>query len=425
VFAKKQPKNLFRLLLISSALGFPTAGLHADWPQILGSHRDAIAVNESLLETWPEEGPQQLWSRDVGEGYAGPAVKDGRVIVFHALGREQLVEALDAATGKLIWKRTLPLNYTGGGPDPDRGPKCVPLIDGDRIFLFDAGGFLYCLNFADGDGIWKRDLSNEFKAPLGYFGAGSTPIIVSGKLLVNVGGDDAAVVAFDPTNGETLWKSFDDRASYSSPTVMTIGDQTIAVFVTRLHLIGLLPDDGKVLFELPFGQRGPTVNGAMPVIVDDHIFINAAYNIGGRWIQISKTGDEFDAKVEWSNVASFSSQYSTPVYYDGFLYGTAGREDENSGSFRCVQAGTGEVKWKTKTFPLGHAILVGDKLLVLDCFGSLHLIKATPEKFDRVAKALVVKGKSRALPALADGRLYFRSNGPQGKLICLQVGEIK
>ena len=288
MFNENRLKNLLPLFLMLGACGFPNVNLRADWPQILGSNRDAIAVNETLLDTWPDDGPKQLWSHDVGEGYAGPAVKDGRLIVFHTVGREQLVEALDAATGEPIWKTSLPLNYRGGGPDPDRGAKCVPLIHEDRVYLFDAGGFLYCLDLSDGQEIWNRDTSKDFKAPLGYFGAGSTPIIVAGKLLLNVGGDEAAVVAFDPATGKTLWQSYDDRASYSSPTVMKIGDQTVAVFVTRLHCLGLNPDDGKVLFELPFGQRGPTVNGAMPVIVDDHVFINSAYNIGGRWVGVSE-----------------------------------------------------------------------------------------------------------------------------------------
>lgn len=395
----------------------------ADWPQILGPNRDGIAKDETLLSQWPEDGPREVWTYDIGEGYAGPAIKDGRLIIFHTVGQEQFAEALDARTGKPIWKQTMPAKYKGGGIDPDRGSKCVPLIHNQKVYLFDAAGFLRCLDLENGNQVWMRDLVTDFKCPFGYFGTGSTPIVVDEKLLLNVGGRKWAVVAFDLETGKTLWQAFNDRASYSSPNVMTVGEQTIAVFISRMHLIGLNPVDGEVLFSLPFGRRGATVNGAMPVIVDDHIFVNSAYNIGARWVGVSKEKDKFSANVEWSNDTSFSSQYSTPVFYKGYLYGTAGREDQQTGSFRCVKADTGDVEWEQKSFPVGHVILVGDKLIAIDCLGGLHLIEATPEKFNQLATAQVVPGKARSLPALSDGKLYLRSNGSKAKLYCFQVGD--
>ena len=364
-------------------------------------------------------GPAVVWRHEVGEGYAGPAVADGKVIVFHRVKSVQIAEALDAKTGKAIWKTELPASYQGGGIDSDRGSKCVPLVHRDKIYLLGPAGNLFCLTLADGKEIWRRNLAEDFSSPAGFFGFGSTPIVIDEKLLLNVGGDDAGIVAFDLNTGKTIWQAVDDRASYSSPIEIRLGDRTLAVFITRLNLIGLNPADGKVLFTMPFGKRGATVNGANPVFVDDHLFVTSAYNVGARWIELNNEPAGVKTSVTWSNDESFSSQYSTPVFADGFFYGTCGREDFGNGEFRCLNAETGKVQWSEK-MPVGHTILAGENMLVLDCTGELHLVQVNSQKFDRLATAKVFKTKSRSLPALADGLLYIRSNGPQGELLCLE-----
>ena len=184
-----------------------------DWPQINGPNRNGIAVNETLQTRWPAEGLKQVWSHAVGQGNAGPVVADGKLIVFHRPGKTYLVEALDPETGKQIWKKELPAQYTGG-MDGDLGPKCVPLIDDGHIYLLGAGGNLFCLKFNDGSIVWQKNVLQEYKCQPGYFGVGSTPIVADGKLILNAGGRNAAIVAFDAKTGAEAWKSFDDQASY-------------------------------------------------------------------------------------------------------------------------------------------------------------------------------------------------------------------
>src|SRR5262249_12570199 len=154
----------------------------------------------------------------------------------------------------------------------DDGPRCTPVIHGDSVFLLGPGGELACVAFETGKQIWHRQVYQEFKAPDGYFGAGSSPIVESEKLLLNVGGaGGAGLVAFSLTDGKTLWKATDEAASYSSPVATTIEGVRHLIFVTRLNVVSVDPANGEVRFRFPFGARGPTVNAANPLVLGDHV----------------------------------------------------------------------------------------------------------------------------------------------------------
>ena len=400
-------------------------GANADWPQINGPNRNGVAVNESLLTRWPENGLKTIWTHEVGDGNAGPVVVGDMLIVFHRPGKKYRVDALNCQTGEPIWKTDLEADYNGG-MDGDRGPKCVPLVHEERVFLYGAGGILFCLDLGTGDLIWKKNLRKTFRSRDGFFGVGATPIVVGNRLIVNAGGREASLVALDPASGDLEWKSFADDASYSSPIEIEIGGRPIAVFVTRLNLIGVDPQDGKVVFQTQFGKSGSTVNAAMPVAAKldgkSHLFVTAAYGVGSRWFKIDPEGLE----TVWSNDTSLSSQYSTPVYYRDQLFGTAGREDYQNGSFRCIDAKNGNVLWKRDSFPVGHSILVNDRILVLDFKGGFHVIQANADKFVQDYQTKLFNEPARSMPALSNGFFYARSNSGRNqtaKLICVEVGQ--
>ncbi len=418
----RSPILLVAMMLVLS-LPISSTVFAKDWPQINGPNRDGTAPGEKLLENWPSGGLKKIWAHPVGQGYSGPVVSGDTVIVFHRPGTQYLVEALNAKTGSLIWKQELPSEYRGGGPDGDTGPKAVPLVHDGLVYLFGTGGNLFCLDLVDGKKVWEKNVLQIYQGPTGYFGSGSSPVVIDGKLMVNVGGKQGtqtAVVAFDPKTGDELWKSFDDRASYSSPIEMIVGGKTVAVFITRLNLIGLDPANGEVLFQTQFGARGPTVNGAMPVKIGEYLFINSAYGVGAKWINL--VGGQ--PGIEWENDRTFSSQYSTPVAANGVLFGTAGREDMGNGSFRCIDPNNGKVLWSEDGFAVGHTLFIDGKLLVLDCKGGFHVLNPNPKKFDRIFQTSLFNSKSRAMPAVANGLLYARSNARQGKaeLICVEIG---
>ena len=406
-------------LLAGWLLTIPANG--QDWPQINGPNRNGVAVGETLLKEFPDE-LTPVWEHPVGQGFSGPAVSKGRVIVFHRPGKELVCESLNAADGKLVWNKSLPAKSNSAGPDGDTGPKAVPLIHDGRIYLLGSGGNFFCLSEKDGKVLWQVDVQEKYKAPSGYFGFGSSPIVIDGKLLLNVGGKSAAVVAFDLKSGREIWKSFDDRASYSSPIAMKVNGKTIAIVVTRMHMIGMQPSDGKVLFKTKFGVPGPSVNGAMPVVIGSNIFINSAYQVGARWIKVDKSGE---ITTLWRDDYTFASQYSTPIVFNGNLYGTAGREDMRNGSFRCIDPAEPDIKWFEKNVPVGHCLLVGDKILFLDFQGGFHVIRPNPKKFDEIYAGKLFTQGARSLPAISNGFLFTRSNAAPklGSLVCLKVGE--
>ncbi len=388
-----------------------------DWPQILGPQRNGQAQHEKLAESWPAAGPKTVWRRNVGSGYAGVAVVGEACILFHRQGDEAIVERLDAATGKPRWKKSFPTHYASGIA-PDNGPRCTPLIHKDRVYLFGADGDLHALSLADGAVLWTRDLYRECEAPSGYFGAGSSPIVEGGALLVNVGGKHQnGIVALDTRSGQTLWHKTDELASYSSPVATTIGDQRQVVFVTRLNVVSLDPRTGEERFRFPFGMRGPTVNAANPVIVGDRLFVTASYGVGAKLAQIIPTG----AKIVWEKDDALSSQYTTPIEHQGFLYGTDGRQDAGVAELRCVELATGAVRWSEVGFGTANLIAVDDKLLIQKTSGELILAQANPDRFTQLATARIFPEGSvvQALPALADGRYFVRD---ENALVVLQVG---
>ncbi len=162
------------------------------------------------------------------------------MVVFHRIGDEAIVEALAADSGKPIWKQSFPTRYQTSIA-PDDGPRCVPLIHKDRVYLFGADGDLHCLRLDSGEVVWSRDADREFKAPLGYFGAGSTPIVEGDNLLVNVGAPAGGIVAFRLADGKTAWQATNDAASYSSPTAATLGGKRHVIFITRLNVVSVDP----------------------------------------------------------------------------------------------------------------------------------------------------------------------------------------
>jgi outer membrane protein assembly factor BamB len=408
------------LLALVTWFGISLPCQAGDWPQILGPQRNGIATDESIAKTWPKDGPPLIWKHRVGEGFAGVAVNAGKVIAFYRVDRREVVEALDAKTGRPLWKNEFPTFYISRIA-PDNGPRTVPLVHDEHVYLVGAGGRLHCVKLADGKTVWSRWLKKDFDLGDNYFGAGSSPIVADGKLLLNVGGrkgagTGAGIVAFNLSDGKTIWKATDAGPSYSSPVAARIDGSEHVIFATRLQAISINPKNGDVRFSFPFGKRGPTVNAANPVVFDRQVFLSSSYGIGAQLAKIDKAG----AKVQWSSDALISSQYTTSIYKDGFLYGIDGRQDSGTARLRCLEIKTRKIRWTAEDFGYATLILVGDQLLAMKTNGQLVVVQASPDKFTQLATAKIATGTTRALPALADGLLYVRN---QDSLFCVRVGE--
>ena len=214
----------------------------------------------------------------------------------------------------------------------DEGPRSAPAIADGAVFTFGAQGVLTAVDFATGKKRWSVETNKQFGVKKGWFGAAGSPLVEGGKVLVHVGGAGAGIVAFDAKSGTVAWKATNDEASYSSPTVATIGGVRHAFFFTRAGLVDLDPSNGSVRFSFPFRSRSSaSVNAATPLVIGNQVFVSASYGTGAALLEVN--GSEY--RKIWANDDSMSNHYSTCVYRDGYLYGFHGRQEEGQ-ALRCV-----------------------------------------------------------------------------------------
>jgi outer membrane protein assembly factor BamB len=391
------------LLLISQATA-------ADWPQFLGPDRNGISKETGLVDSFPKSGPPLVWKKEIGEGFSGPAVAGQRLILFHRVGNEEVVECLNAGTGKDVWKFAYPTNYQDQLGKGD-GPRSTPVIAGKNVITLGAEGMLHCLDLEKGKMIWARNIVKDYKVAQSYFGVGTSPLVEGKLVLVNVGGTGAGIVAFALETGKQVWTATGDGASYSSPVATTIAGTRLAIFFTRQGAVVLDPVTGKEIFRKRWRARyDASVNAATPLVIGDRAFFSASYETGALFLRLKKDG----AEVLWSNDSSMSNHYNTCVHQDGYLYGIDGRQ-ERGPNLRCIDLKNGKVKWEETGFGCANLILAEGKLIALTERGDLVLAQATPTEYREKARARILEdGPCRAQIALANGLLYARDQKTLG-----------
>jgi outer membrane protein assembly factor BamB len=429
----------------------------ADWPRFLGLRMDASSPETNLLDRIPAGGPPVLWDKAVGTGYSAPSVAGGRVFLFHRLGTEELLEAWDAATAKPLWKHSQPTRYR----DPygyNDGPRCAPLVEGGRVYTFGAEGLLTCVDAADGKQVWQRRTSEEFQVPEAFFGVGSTPVLEGGRLLVMVGGQpDSTVVAFDPKDGRTLWQSVGSRnwtgqpmlgwpgdqkvqwkpwektASYASLIPATVGGRRVVHAVTRQGLVVLDPADGTPLFSRWFRARvDESVNAMTPLVVGDEVLISSAYYRSGSVLLRGGAGATNFTEV-WKGLG-LEMHWSQPIRVGGHLYGFSGRNEPDA-VLRCVEYGTGAVKWERPerwpphsaeqppVFGRGSLLLADGLLYALGEGGLFGIFRPGTERCEELGRWQVptMTYPCWAGPVLSDGRLFLRN---ERRMVCLDLRKV-
>lgn len=413
-----------KVVLGACVLGVLASGVFVfaqDWPQFLGPQRNGVYSGPRLASSWPAGGPKRVWRKNVGQGFAGPAVAGDRVILFHRVGNEEVVEALDARTGDPRWRFAYTTTYRDDFGF-DEGPRAVPVVAQGRVYTFGAEGHLHALDLADGKRVWSVDTARRFGVPKGFFGAAGSPLVEDGRVIANIGGQDggkaAGIVAFDTATGAILWTATNHQAGYSSGVGATFGGRRTAVFFTRQGLVGLDPASGGVLFQKTWRSRSAaSVNAASPLIVGDRIFISASYETGAALLRV-----QGNALTEiWSSDDAMSNHYATSVVHNGILYGFHGRQEFNP-SFRAVELDTGKVRWSMDKFHAGTVTLAGDMLVILRETGELILAAASSDGFRPLTQAQILPATVRANPALADGFLFARNSDTRAnELVCLDL----
>ena len=402
-----------RVTIAIAAVVLAAAHLSADWPQFLGPDRNGTYRGTPIVTSFPASGPKVVWSKKVGQGLAGPAVVGKRVILFHRLGDREVVEALDAGTGTSQWQYGYPTSYKDDFGF-DEGPRAVPVVADGVIYTFGAEGQLHAISLDRGARLWSENTAQRFGVPKGFFGAAGSPLVENGKVMANIGGAKAGIVAFDAGKGSIEWTATEDAASYSSAIGATIAGQRYAIFLTRAGLVGLDPATGAVRFRRGWRARAnASVNAATPVVVDNLIFVSAEYGPGAGVMRL----DGSALNEVWSSDDALSNHYATSVYSDGVLYGFHGRQ-EFGPSLRAIDFRTGRVRWSEEKFGAGTITLAGDQLIVMREDGELILAPASTSGFKPTARARILAGTVRAYPAVDSGFLYVRNDNT---LVCLDL----
>ncbi len=383
-----------------------------DWPQFLGPRRDGSYQGKPLPD-WPADGPKQLWKKNIGSGYAGPAIAGGKLILFHRIDQEEIVDCLNATTGQPIWRARYAADYVDDFRF-DNGPRAVPAIVDGRVYTHGAHGVVHAWDLNTGKALWKLDARIQFKAPKGFFGFACSPLVSGNTVLLNIGGPQAGIIGLDTASGKLRWRATQEAASYASPVLSLINNQAHAVFFTREGLVSVHPATGKVHFRhLWRPAMNASVNACTPVVLGNLVFASTSYGKGATVLAVQ----ENDLETVWANDTSLSSHYASCVINNGFLFGFHGRQEAGA-DLRCVDFKTGRVRWSQPGLRSGTVTLAGEELLVLTERGELIRAAAKPNAFQVNQRARVTRGEVRAYPALAHGRFYFRDGDT---LRCVQL----
>lgn len=375
-------------------------GVTPTWSDFRGAARDGRS-SEAVRTDWPSGGLPRLWKQPIGLGYASFVVADGRAFTIEQRRRQEAVAAYDVESGRELWTNAWDGEFveTMGGD----GPRATPTIHEGRVYALGALGELRCLDAATGAVVWRRNILEDNGAANLEWGMSGAPLVVDDKVIVLPGGSGGkSVVAYDKATGEEIWRSLDDRQAYVSPMLATIAGVRQVLVVTATRAVGLSPDEGALLWEFPW-PTSQGINVAQPVLLGrDRVFLSASYGQGAAVFEVTRAGDRLATREVWAN-SRMKNKFTTSLLHEGHLYGL------DEAILACIDAETGELKWKGGRYGYGQVILADGHLIVLAENGDLALVRATPERHDELARVPAIEGKTWNHPVLIGGRLLVRN----------------
>ena len=419
MFSRSSILGVLVLISISASGG--------DWPQFRGPDRNNISAETGLLRSWPSQGPKVLWKTPVCEGYAGAAIKDGRIYLndYNDQKKEHLIRCLSLADGKDIWQWSYPVEVR-----PNHGiTRTVPAIGQKLVFSLDPKCRFHALDAKTGKIIWQKNLVQDYKATIPGWYAGQNPLIDGDRVLLATGGD-ALIVAFDQATGKEIWRTPNpgkELMSHSSLMPATIGGVKQYLYLTMKNLMGVAASDGQLLWSVPFTARIVAVPSPIS-IGDGRVFVTSGYEAGSAMFQVEKGAAGFSARKLFAlTSAQFNSEAQTPILFQNHLFAVSSK---TKGRFTCIDL-DGKVAWQSpvvsgnaeasRTFNLGGFLLADGMFFILDGnTGMLRLVEASTKEYIELASAQILHGEDVWGPlALSDGKLIIRD---MGQMVCLQVG---
>jgi len=449
-----------KVMLITAIVMITTGNTLADWPQYLGTNRNSTSDQKGLLRSWPENGPEVLWTVSVGRGFGGPVVKDGKV---YLLDRDDKVgdnlRCFDLSNGKELWN----FAYDAPGTAMFPGSRSVPTVDGDHVYSCGHNGDLYCININTHKSVWNKNVWTDFGGAAGgggfrrQRGPGAFPIwaitqcpLVYGDLVIVASqAPQAGVVAYDKLTGNVKWRTPNlGNESYASPSVVKIDGEDHVVMVisstnpignrelpqTLGKVVGIEPLTGKILWEYDKWNCHISVPSAVDA-GDNKVLVVGGYELGATMIKVEKKADGSYGTTELFTTEEFGDQTKPPILHNGYFYAQYGTNRRRDG-LTCMST-DGKIMWKTRRSPdfnKGSMILVDGMILATDGRKTLYLIEPDPSGFKSLASAELlgeagtdsegiaarVGGRTQnwAPLALADGKLLIRD---QMQMKCVVV----
>lgn len=422
--------GLAAVLLAASAPLAAAAPLAADWPQWRGPHRDGKSPETGLAGQWPEGGPPLAWrAAGLGAGFSSLAVVGERIYTMGDLGDAQHVLALDRADGKLLWKTAI-------GPaweDQMGGPRGTPTVDGGRLYAISTEGELVCLEAASGEIVWRRSLPRDFGGRMMSIRGtdwkfSESPLVDGDRVVVTPGVREAALVALDKATGEEVWRAAlpelgekgDDGAGYSSIVVSEGAGVRQYVQILGRGAVGIEAATGRFLWGYN-RIANDVANIPTPVVDGDRVFVSTGYGTGAALLELRRAGDGVEAReVYFLPADTFQNHHGNMILHGGHVYAGTGH---NRGFPISVRLADGEPAWgPERNAGSGSAAVAfaAERLYLRYQSGLMVLVEATPEEYRERGSFEIpgVENPSWSHPVIAGGRLYLRE---QDHLFCYDL----
>ena len=373
-------------------------GVSADWPQWRGPGRDGLIPAFAPRAAWPNK-LVAGWRVPVGIGHASPIVVGDRVYVFTREGEDEVLQALDLASGARAWRQAYPAPYSlnAAASSHGKGPKATPALADGRIFTLGIAGRLSAFDAASGRPLWQKDFAGQYRASSPLYGTATSPLVDRGLVIAWVGTDgDGALSAFDAATGAVRWTWKGDGPGYSSPVVAELGGVRQVVTQSQRNLLGVSVDKGALLWKIPFTTEYAQ-NSVTPVVAGDRV-VYSGIGHPVKAVRPWREGGAWHAEPAWGN-SEVTSYMSTPVLVGGRLCGLSARK---KGQAFCLDAATGKTLWLSEGRDGDNAAVIagGGVLFILSTDGELVVASPGGAAFARLARYTVASSATWAHPVV-------------------------
>jgi outer membrane protein assembly factor BamB len=378
-----------------------------------GSHRNFhVAVSDPLADSWPSDGPKKLWKRPLGEGYSAIAARADTLYTMYRrdaaawqifTSDQEIVVALDARTGRTKWEFAYDVRFRS---DQGAGPHVMPQVAGGLVFSVGATGKLHALEASTGKLIWKRDLGGEFGATTRLFGYSSHPLLYRDRLIVVGGGKGKAVAALEQQSGRILWTGHTFRNAFSSPVLVKVGGHDQVIVLGAQQICAIDPSTGNMLWVHRLGTDPGAAFAATPLWDPETRTLIFSHHGGSTALRIGTAGSQFTVECLWAN-SKVRSVFSNLLLTGNVIYMSRG--SYGPGFLASAAIKTGEQRWSTRGFPNANFLQADGKLIILDEDGRLVLARPKPDGgLGILSKAHLLSHNSWTIPTLMGSILYLR-----------------